>query len=68
MYCYFCGARTHTRKNCPQTWDGQRNRMRMRCSYCGSRKHNTNACPKTYNGSAVRAWYSHTVEDDFIED
>lgn len=68
MRCTYCGARTHTERNCPKTANGQMNRARMRCEYCGSDQHNVDACPKTFNGSADRAWHPESIADEFVED
>ncbi len=68
MRCFFCGAGTHTTKNCPHTWSGSANRYNMCCVYCGSEKHNVKACPDTWGGNASRAWNEGEVENDFIRD
>ena len=68
LYCWYCGSRKHTAKNCPKTWSGQANRRMMRCEYCGSTKHNLKACPKTSEGSSMRKWRSREIEDEYIED
>jgi hypothetical protein len=68
MRCTYCGAETHTKALCPNTYSGSAARMRLRCTYCGSNEHDIKACPKTYSGSAARAWYPDKVADHFRRD
>lgn len=68
MRCTYCGAGTHTKTNCPHTFEGSAARMRLRCTYCGKKDHDVKACPKTHSGNAALAWFPNEVADHFIKD
>ena len=68
MRCTYCGSNQHTELNCPKTWGGSVNRLKMYCTYCGSIKHNVPACPKTFSGNADRTWHPEKVANDFVKD